>query len=195
MVRFGRWDEVLKEPEPIADYGYMNAMWHYARGMAYRHKGKSGPAKQELRKLQQIAASDAMKDKLVGFAPAPAALAIATDILAAELASAGGDHDAAIARLDRAVRAQDGFLYNEPPDWYFPVRHYLGAELLEAGRPAEAEVVYWQDLARNPGNGYALFGLQKAQEAQGKTAEAARSAQKFSAAWQAADVKLASSRF
>lgn len=195
MVRFGRWDDILKEPQPVADYGFMTAIWHYARGMAYASTGKAGAAKKELKTLQATAKSDAMKDKMVGFAQAPAVLGIAVDVLGATLDSADGDHEDAIERLDRAVRIQDGFLYNEPPDWYFPVRHYLGAELLAAGRPAEAETVYWQDLARNPKNGYALFGLQKALEAQGKTAQAAAIAPQFSAAWQAADVKLASSRF
>jgi tetratricopeptide (TPR) repeat protein len=173
----------------------MNAMWHYARGMAYSHKSKRGAAKEELRALQRSADSAAMKDKVVGFAPAPVVLTIAAEILGAELDSAAGNHDAAIARLDRAVRLQDGFRYNEPPDWYFPVRHYLGAELLEAGRAAEAEVVYWQDLARNPANGYALLGLEKAAEAQGKKEQAARAAEAFRTAWQAADVTLSSSRF
>jgi tetratricopeptide (TPR) repeat protein len=195
MVRFGRWDEILREPQPIAEYGLMNGMWHYARGMAFRYTGKTGAARQELRALQKIGDGAGMKDKLVGYAPAPTVLAIAADILGAEIAAAGRDQSRAIALLDEAVRLQDGFQYNEPPDWYFPVRHYLGAALLDAGRAREAETVYWQDLVRNPGNGYALFGLQKSAEAQGKKAEAASAAEQFSAAWQAADVKLTSSRF
>jgi tetratricopeptide (TPR) repeat protein len=195
MVRFGRWDEILQEPKPDSAYGFMTAMWHYARGMAYRYKGNLGKAKQERRTLAQMAGGAAMKDKLVGFSPAPSVLTIAEQILGAEIASAGGDRDAAIAMLDRAARIQDGFRYNEPPDWYFPVRHYLGAELLAAGRAAEAETVYWQDLARNPANGYALFGLQKSLEAQGKTALAARTGRQLASAWKDADVKLSSSRF
>ncbi len=195
MVRFGRWDEALREPRPDEAYGFMTAIWHYARGMAYRHTGKLADARRELRALQKIASGAQMKDKLVGFAPAPAVLDIAGRVLAAEIAAAGGDHDQAIALLDAAVRIQDGFVYNEPPDWYFPVRHYLGAELLEAGRAGEAETVYWQDLARNPANGYALFGLQRALAAQGKDALAARAQEQFAAAWNAADVKLSSSRF
>jgi len=173
----------------------MTAVWHYARGMAYRHTGKLTDARRELRALEQISGSAQMKDKLVGFAPAPAVLSIAARILAAEIAAASGDRDEAIALLDAAMRIQDGFLYNEPPDWYFPVRHYLGAELLDAGRAGEAETVYWQDLARNPANGYALFGLQRALTAQGKEALAARAGAQFTAAWTAADVKLTSSRF
>ncbi len=195
MVRFGQWEAILAEPQPAADYGFMTAMWHYARGMAYRYTGKGRAAKQELRALRQTAGGAAMKDKFVGFATAPAVLTVATEVLTAEIAAAGGDHDSALAHLERAVRLQDGFRYDEPPDWYFPVRHYLGAELLDAGRAAEAETVYWQDLQRNPGNGFALFGLQKAQAAQAKEADAAQTAEQFAAAWKAADVRLSSSRF
>jgi hypothetical protein len=195
MVRFGRWEEILKEPQPLAAYSFMNAIWHYARGMAYGNTGRMRQARQELGVLEKTAGGADMKDKLVGLAPAPAVLTIAAQVLRAEVASAGGDRDGAIAMLERAVRIQDGFQYNEPPDWYFPVRHYLGAELLEAARAGEAETVYWQDLARNPANGYALLGLQRAQEAQGKSAQAADTAERLRTAWQDADVKLASSRF
>ncbi len=195
MVRFGRWDEILKEPQPHADYMLMNAMWHYARGMAYRYQGKLRAAKQELAAVGKVANGDFMKDKFVGFTPAPAVLTVATLVLDAGIATASGDREAAIAKLDRAARLQDGFRYNEPPDWYFPVRHYLGAELLDAGRAAEAETVYWQDLARNPGNGYALFGLQHALAKQGRAAEAADVAGQLRVAWKDADVKLRSSRF
>ncbi|MBN8279337.1 MAG: hypothetical protein J0M16_01880 [Gammaproteobacteria bacterium] len=193
LVRFGQWDAILQEPKPLADYGFMTAIWHYARGMAYANTGKAGAARRELRALQAAASGPAMKDKLVGFAPAPAVLGIGVDILGAALDSRAGNHAAAIAKLDRATRVQDGFLYNEPPDWYFPVRHYLGAELLDAGRPGEAETVYWQDLARNPRNGYALLGLEQALKAQGKPADEV--AGQFRAAWRDADMKLATSRF
>ncbi len=195
MVRFGRWDEALQEPRPDEAYGFVTAVWHYARGMAYRNTGKLGEARRELRTLEKISASTQMKDKLVGFAPAPAVLGVAARVLAADIATAEGKREQAIALLDAAVRIQDGFVYNEPPDWYFPVRHYLGAALLEAGRADEAETVYWQDLARNPANGYALFGLQRALAAQGKQPLAAHAQEQFATAWSAADVKLTSSRF
>lgn len=195
MVRFGQWDGILAEPQPPAEYGFMTAIWHYARGMAYRQTGSLKQARNELAAVERAATGKDMADKLVGFAPAPQVLAIAAEVLAADIASARGDRAEAIARLEKAVRIQDGFLYNEPPDWYFPVRHYLGAELLDAGHPAEAETVYWQDLARNPANGYALLGLQRAQAAQGKTAQAAATGERLATAWRDADVTLASSRF
>lgn len=195
MVRFGRWRDILKEPAPSAGYPLIDAMWHYARGMAYERSGKPGDARRELAALDKAAASDSMRDKLVGFAPAPALLGVAAAVLRAEMAGDRGDREGAVAALDRAVRVQDSFLYNEPPDWYFPTRHYLGAALLAAGRPGEAETVYWADLARNPANGYALFGLKQALEVQGRKADATDVDAQFRAAWKGADVQLTSSRF
>ena len=87
-----------------------------------------------------------------------------------------------------------GFSGNSPP-WYFPVRHTLGAVLLQANRAADAEQVYRDDLRANPGNGWALFGLAESQRRQGKTTEAARTAETFRRAWSRADVTLTSSRF
>ncbi|MBL4612338.1 MAG: hypothetical protein JKY91_01200, partial [Emcibacter sp.] len=89
----------------------------------------------------------------------------------------------------------DGLRYNEPSDWYFPVRHVLGAILLEAGFPAEAEVVYWEDLRRNPKNGYSLFGLKQSLKAQGKADTAKVASERFNRAWKNADVSLKTSRY
>ena len=119
---------------------------------------------------------------------------IASEVLRGEIEAADGDYDDAIAHLDRAVRLEDGLLYNEPPSWHYPIRHTLGAVLLSADRAKEAEVVYWQDLARNQENGFALFGLVQALEAQGRDAAAADIKSRFDAAWRASDVMLTSSR-
>ena len=106
-----------------------------------------------------------------------------------------GDFQTALSHIERAVRLEDSLLYNEPPDWYFPVRHVLGAMLLDAGRPAEAEVVYWNELKRYPHNGFSLFGLEQALSAQGKDELARVIHTRFEDAWSEADVKLTSSRF
>jgi tetratricopeptide (TPR) repeat protein len=195
LVRFGRWQEVLREPAPPAQYTVTTAMWHYARGMALSHTGDPAGAASELAALRRIAADPALKDRGIGFASLPVVLAIGTEVLAAQMDAARGRRTSAVHRLERAVRLQDGLRYNEPPDWYFPARHYLGAALLEAGQPAEAETVYWQDLARNRENGYALFGLARAIRAQGRTAEAEAIEARFRTAWKDADVTLQSSRF
>ena len=195
LVRFGQWAEVLKEPQPPTQARLMNALWHYARGLAFQHKGNPALAGKELAVLRAIAQEPELKDKYTAFAPTTRLMTIAEQVLAAEIAAGGKRYDEAIARLQRAALLQDGLLYNEPPDWYFPIRHYLGAVLLEAGLPQEAEAVYWQDLALYRENGYSLLGLQKALEAQGRAGEAAAFAERQRKAFARADVQLTSSRF
>jgi tetratricopeptide (TPR) repeat protein len=122
-------------------------------------------------------------------------LSIAPEVLAAEIAAAKKNYDAAIAHLERAVRLEDALVYTEPAEWHYPPRQALGAILLEAGRPAEAETVYWADLKRNRNNGWSLFGLAQALKAQGKNNEAAGIEGRFKKSWERADVMPVSSRF
>lgn len=96
--------------------------------------------------------------------------------------------------LERAVRYEDGLIYQEPSDWHAPVRLNLGAVLLQAGRPDEAEAVYWEDLRNNPGTGWSLFGLLQSLKAQGKTDEAELVERRFRDAWKDADITLKASR-
>ena len=116
-------------------------------------------------------------------------------MLDGEILAKQGDLATGIARIERAVRLEDTLLYNEPPDWYFPVRHILGAMLMDAKQPSEAEAIYWEDLRRNPNNGFSLFGLQQALQAQGKDAIAKEVSERFEKAWRNSDVTLTSSRF
>ena len=122
-------------------------------------------------------------------------LELAENVLAGEIAARAGQTDVAVRRLLAAVAEQDGHWFTEPPPWYFPVRQSLGAVLLAGGRPVEAEAVYRDDLKRNPGNGWSLFGLARSLEAQGKTADAAAVEARFRQAWSRADVTLSASRF
>jgi hypothetical protein len=131
----------------------------------------------------------------VGFGTANTLLTIAEEIVLGELAYAEGYTLEGLAHLERAVRLEDGLRYNEPPDWYFPVRHFLGAMLLDSGRPDEAEVVYGADLRKNPGNGYSLFGLKRALDQQDKVEDAREVSIRFERAWADASHKLTSSRF
>ena len=196
MVRFGLWQQVLAEPKPKGTGPFMWGIWHYGRGMAFNHRGQQGKARLELEQLQkQALAVSAETGYAVGFAAASSLTEIAENVLSAEIDARGGNYDTAILKLDRAVRVEDSLLYNEPPDWYFPVRQVLGAVLLEAGRPGEAEVVYWEDLRRNPDNGYSLFGLQQALLAQGDDRTAAEMGRRFQTAWAGADGKLTTSRY
>lgn len=195
LARFGRWNDVLNEPRPPAEARLMNALWHYARGLAYRHSADFRGAEGELKALRQIAAEPELAEKYTAFAPTLTLIRIAEEILAGEIAAGEKRYGEAISRLERAVRLQDGAAYNEPPEWFFPVRHYLGAVLLEAGLPGEAETVYWQDLRQNRENGYALLGLHQALKAQGRDGEAAAIKARLDKSWARADVQLASSRY
>ena len=98
-------------------------------------------------------------------------------------------------RTREAATIEDAGLYFEPPKWYYPIRHSLGAVLLKAGRPAEAETVYREDLRRFPENGWSLFGLAQALRAQGKQTDAAAMEARFRQAWPDTDVTLTASRF
>jgi len=100
-----------------------------------------------------------------------------------------------VAHLERAVRFEDALVYTEPAEFHYPPRQALGAALLDAGRPAEAETVYWEDLRRNKENPWSLFGLTQALKAQGKKDDAALVEARFKKAWANADVTLSSSRF
>ena len=194
-VRFGRWDEIAGSPNPAPDLPYVTAIWHYAQGMAAVRQSRLDDAGAHLAALRPLAA-DPLMDELMVWDRYPLAHAarIAERTLTAEIAAAGGDHEAAVAALREAVAIEDGIPYDEPPGWHAPVRHSLGAVLLQAGRAAEAEQVYREDLRRNPDNGWALFGLAQSLQAQGRAAEAETARSSFSAAWGNADIELAASR-
>jgi tetratricopeptide (TPR) repeat protein len=193
LTRFGRWDEMLKEPEPPATSVVMRAVWRYARGLSYVGTGQLPEAERELGVLLTLMADPAMDAGLFSPNTARAALAPGPEVLAGQIAAAKKDYATAIAHLEKAVRLDDSLVYTEPSEFHFPPRLALGAVLLQAGRAPEAETVYWDDLRKNRENGWALFGLQQALRAQKKDADAALTEARFKQAWARADVSLASS--
>lgn len=194
-VRFGRWDEIAAAPNPAPDLPYVTAIWHYAQGMAAVRQSRLDDAERHLAALRPLAADPAMDALLVWDRyPLAHAAKIAERTVTAELASVRGDHDTAVAALREAVAIEDGIPYDEPPGWHAPVRHSLGAILLSAGRPAEAEQVYRDELQRNPDNGWSLFGLAQSLKAQRKVREAADAERRFTVAWRNADITLPASR-
>jgi tetratricopeptide (TPR) repeat protein len=195
LTRFGKWDEMLREPAPPASSVYMQGVWHYARGTAFLAKGQTDSAEQELAKLNALMADKALDQPLFSPNTGRAILSIAQEVLAGEIAGAKKNYDAAIAHLERAARLEDALVYTEPSEFHYPPRQALGAILLEAKRPAEAETVYWEDLRRNKDNGWSLFGLMQALKAQGNNDEAALVDARFKKAWERADVTLSASRF
>jgi len=194
LTRFARWDEMLKEPEP-PNHPFLRGGWHYARGLAFVAKGQIADAERELARVHEILKDKALEQPLFSPNTALAVLSIAPEVLAGEIAAAKKDYDKALAHLSRAVRLEDGLVYTEPSEWHYPPRHALGAVLLEAGRAAEAETVYWEDLRKNPDNGWALIGLVQALRAQNKKEDAALAEARLQKAWARADVKPPASRF
>jgi tetratricopeptide (TPR) repeat protein len=192
LLRFGRWDDVMKEAAPPADFPYATAMWHYARGIAQAKLGNADAAALEKSEFERVAAT-VPEDARESLNSARDLLAVASRVIAGQIAAKTGDNATAVRELSAAVGWQDKLKYAEPPDWYYPVRQTLGAVLLGAGQAREAERVFREDLARTPHNGWSLAGLANALEAQGRDAASVR--KEFDEAWREADIPLKASDF
>ena len=197
LARFGRWDQILKLPAPAHDTLFLKGIRQYVRGTALAATGRLDEASRELEALKGVLADKALDETPASFSnnTARAILSIAPEVLAGEILARQSKFPEAIAHLETATRLEDALVYIEPPDWYLPTRQALGAVLLQAGRAAEAEAVYWEDLRHYPHNGWSLFGLAQSLRSQGKKDEAALAQQRFQKAWAQADVKLTASRF
>ncbi|MCC6489749.1 MAG: tetratricopeptide repeat protein [Candidatus Hydrogenedentes bacterium] len=182
MIRFGKWEDVLKEPEPHAKRPIMRATHYYARGIALSALGRTEEARKEIERFNaQI--KEVPGDWWVFANRIHDVLPIAQHMLAGELAYREGRLEDAWAELEKGIQAEDKLVYDEPPGWVLPVRHAMGALLMEAGEYARAETLYRQDQLAHPGNGWSLLGLKQALEAQGKGEEAVRIAAKLDEAW------------
>jgi tetratricopeptide (TPR) repeat protein len=193
-VRFGKWTDILTTPQPAPSNDYAQAIWHYARAMAFLARNQVERAQQEAAAFDDVAKREVFKTTLKD-SPLVPNLAIAQRVVRGEIAAETGDFTTAIATLREAVKMQDEQSYMEPAYWHYPVRHTLGAVLLQAGKASEAEQVYRDDLERNRENGWALFGLMQSLESQKKSDELSTVAARFRKAWARADVTLTASRF
>jgi tetratricopeptide (TPR) repeat protein len=195
MVRFGQWSDILNDKGPRHDTPFTRGAWRYARAMAFTATNRLDEAEKELAELNSLLQDPSLKEQTTfSTNNGHTILRIAPEVVAGEIAAKRRDWDRAIMHLDRAVRYEDALNYQEPSDWHAPVRQNLGAVLLEAGRADEAEAVYWEDLRKNPGTGWSLYGLMQALRAQGKKDEASLVEQRFKKAWKDSDVNLAASR-
>ncbi|HWV31592.1 MAG TPA: hypothetical protein VN038_18160 [Dyadobacter sp.] len=193
-AKFSMWDTLLAEPSPGKDLIYPQAIWHYARGMAFLGKHDLPHAQEEMKALAALASDTTLKDITVWNINTSVDLVqIASKVLSAGIAVQQNQLDKSAALLREAIALEDNLNYNEPPDWFFSVRHHLGAVLLKAGKNAEAERIYRQDLLTWKKNGWALIGLYNALAQQKNTSEAQSVKSAFDRAWQHADIKLAAS--
>jgi tetratricopeptide (TPR) repeat protein len=194
MIRFGQWNELLHEPAPGKELRLHHGIWRLGRGLALAATDRLPEAEAELAVLsaatKQVGHVRTEEDKIER-----AMINIAERLLAGEIASRLGNYRQAIVRLKEALAIEDNIPSPELPLWPIPIRHYLGAALLAAGRPSEAEAVYQADLTKNPHNGWALMGLVQSLRAQDKTHEADEAERRLRVAWTHAEVPLAGSRF
>jgi len=191
MVRFGKWQALLAQPRPEAKYPTLTALWLHAHGLASAATGDLGGAQKDLAELTKMAAA-IPADTMSSTNSMRDVVGVSAAVLAAGIAQK--QHDPKTDELwAAAVAAEDKLAYSEPDDWFYPVRHFQGASLIAGKKYADAEAVYRADLANNPGNGWALFGLAQALRGEKKTAEAAKVDAQLAKAWARADVKLTAS--
>jgi tetratricopeptide (TPR) repeat protein len=186
LVTFGRWEDVLNEPVPPADLRFATALTQYARGIALAATGDDAAARAAIDTVRAV--QRATTDSL-----GAAVLDIAAHALMGEVAFRTGDLRGAEAHFRQAAAIEDGLLYTEPPHWYYPIRHSLGAVLMQDGRPAEAEQLYREDMRRFPENAWSLQGLAASLRAQGRDGEADAADVRLTAL--GSDVQLNASRF
>jgi tetratricopeptide (TPR) repeat protein len=191
LLRFHRWDEVLKLPPPDSSLAMTIAFWHFARGSAAAAKGQIGIAEVERRTLEAARREMPADMEFSMYSnKAQAFLDLAANILDARIATAHADGERAIEYWKNAVQIQDRLYYGEPPEWFYPVRESLGGALILNGQAAQAEAVFRADLEQYPRNPRSLFGLLKSLEAQNKISDAGWVRKEFDAAWKNADVTL-----
>ena len=191
-VRFRKWDEILKMPKPSPEMQVETVFWHFAHGMALAGKGKPDEAQAD---YEVVAGAEKNTPEDAIFAmpvnnKTKDVLKIARDVLGAKIALAKKDSTTAIALLESAVTVQDSLKYNEPEDWFFPVRESLGAALLMSGDAPGAEKVFRADLEHHPRNPRSLFGLEQALKAQKRDYDAAFVQKRFQGSWKGGAVPL-----
>src|SRR3989304_4346946 len=189
LVRFQRWDDILKSPKPDSGMAITNAMWHFARGMAYAVNGKVKEEESE-RKLLIAAEKTVPGGATWDLNSASSVLKITEHAGKSRIALAKGANTSAVKFLRKAVEAEDALNYAAQPGWYIPVWESIGSVVMLNGDYAEAERVFRVDLDKNPRSGGSLFGLMVSLKAQGKNYDARFVQEEFEVAWKNADTKL-----
>jgi hypothetical protein len=184
-VRFHKWDAILATKAPDAEMKATTGFWHFARGMALAGKGRTSEAEAEYKivaEAEKATSPDAIFQMPINNKTKDI-LKIAENVLGAQVALAKKDNAGAVGMLREAVAVQDMLKYDEPQDWFFPVRESLGGVLLMSGDAKAAEQVFREDLARNLRNPRSLFGLHQALKAQDRNSDAWFVEQEFHKAW------------
>lgn len=183
LAQFAEPRAVLAAPAPDARLPYAAAMRHYARAVAHARLRDQRSFDREMAALNALKASPALADMVAQGVPAPDLLALAEAVAYGRMAMARGRPAEATEHYRRAADLEAALPYMEPAFWYYPVHQSLGAALYQAGRPDLAADAFRLALAQTPNNGWALYGLARAESAQGRAAEAAAADQALKTAW------------
>jgi tetratricopeptide (TPR) repeat protein len=195
LVKFAQWEKIMALPKPDDSLLYPIAIWHYARGMAYASTNKINDAQKELDSLVKYGSMEEIKSmRIFEINSMSDIAAIAILVLKADIAFRNDDASTALKLLQEAIVIEDGLNYNEPPDWFFSVRHILGDMYLHKGEFLLAEKIFREDLDQFPRNGFALNGLYHSLLKQGREEEAEKTRIAFNTAWKRADSVLKYSR-
>jgi len=189
FVRLGKWQQILNEPRPDAQWKYAVVLDDFAKGMAYVHTDNIVAAKECLDDLKKNLADSLLAIRRMPYNKPNQPGQVAADILSGEILYAEGKKDEAIEALKNAVSGEEKMIYREPQEWFIPSRQYLGSYLLKMNRAAEAEKVYREDLVANPGNGWSLVGMYNSLKAQNKIPEAKAYRSRYQKAFGDVDVK------
>lgn len=195
LIRFGKWDDILKSAAIPETYVYANLLWHYGRGMAYARKHDFDKATTELNALRAAMDNPQLQDHPAAFNAGIASAGVAEKLLQGTIAEEMNDLPGAIDILQEARDREDNMLYNEPKDWVHPVRQYLGNIYLKASNFKLAEQAFRQDLKNNPRNGWSLTGLATALIKQGKKREVISTQTAAAKAFQGSDMKITTAVF
>jgi len=184
LVRFHRWDDIFKLPEPERNLKIANTLWHFARGMAFAASGRLAEAEAEHQAVAEVLERTA-PDEIFAMSPNRTRdiLTIASDVLGAKLSVARNEGSRAVAQLRDAVAIQDSLKYAEPPSWFYPVRESLGAVLFLDRQVSEAEQTFREDLRRNPRNPRSLFGLLEVLRSRARSHDAGFVQSELDTAW------------
>lgn len=191
LIKFSQWEKIKALPRPAEELVYPRAIWHYAQGMALAQNGQVQQAMQELEKLRVLSRDSTIAGQMNwGINNVTEVCLIASKVLEAKILAQKGQTDKAKHLLIEAIGTEDQLNYNEPPDWFFSVRHILGNLYLATQDYLNAEKTFREDLHNWPKNGYALNGLYESLQGQGKEEEAKAVQRQFEEAWSLAEMEL-----
>lgn len=194
-VKFGKWKEILEMSNQDTSLKYPEAVRHYARGLAFLGLNDLTNSKRELQSLEKYADDESLKELTIWeINSVYDLLQIAHRVLKAEIMASEASYDESIALLKEAVEIEDKLNYNEPPDWFFSVRHHLGAIQIEAGKYHEAIQTYEEDLDRLPKNGWAQHGMKLAYSKLNEIDKLKEIDQQLTNTWATATIELSNSR-